>query len=121
MHAGYILLGRPWQFDRKAILDRFKNRHSFVKDNRTITLVPLTPRQVYKDQVKLKRENELKTNCESESSKKEDEKESESKKESGKKKESERKKNSEKKKECEKKIESGENERKTKKTSEFLC
>jgi hypothetical protein len=52
-----------------------------VKDNRTITLIPLTPRQVYEDQVKLKRENELKTNCESESSKKEDEKGSESKKE----------------------------------------
>jgi hypothetical protein len=47
----------------------------------------LTPRQVYEDQVKLKRENELKKNCESESSKKEDEKESERKKESEKKKE----------------------------------
>jgi hypothetical protein len=80
MHAGHILLGRPWQFDRKAIHDRFKNRHSFVKDNRTITLLPLTARQVYEDQVKLKRENELKTNCESESSKKEDEKGSERKK-----------------------------------------
>jgi hypothetical protein len=103
MHAGHILLGRPWQFDTKAIHHVFKNRHSFVKDNRTITLVLLTPRQVYEDQVKLKRENELKTNCESESSKKEDKKESE------------------RKKECEKKIESVENERKTKKTSEFLC
>ena len=49
MHAGYILLGRPWQFDRKVNHDRFKNRHSFVKDNKTITLVPLTPRQVYED------------------------------------------------------------------------
>jgi hypothetical protein len=47
----------------------------------------LTPRQVYEDQVKLKRENELKKNCETESSKKEDEKESERKKESEKKKE----------------------------------
>jgi hypothetical protein len=111
MHAGHILLGRPWQFDRKAIHDGFKNRHSFVKGNRTITLIPFTPRQVYEDQVKLKRENELKTNCESESSKKEDEKGSESKKESEKKKESERKKESEKQKKCEK---SGENERKAK-------
>jgi hypothetical protein len=42
MHVGHILLGRLWQFDRKAIHDGFKNRHSFVKDNRTITLVPLT-------------------------------------------------------------------------------
>jgi hypothetical protein len=72
---------------RKAIHDGFKNRYSFVKDSRTVTLVPLTPRQVYEDQVKLKRENELNKNCETESSKKEDEKESERKKESEKKKE----------------------------------
>ena len=80
MHAGHILLGRPWQFDRKVNLDGFKNRHSFVKDNKIITLVPLTLRQVYEDQMKLKRENELKKNCETESSKKDDEKESEKKK-----------------------------------------
>jgi hypothetical protein len=98
MHAGHILLGRPWQFDRKATHDGFKKRHSFVKDNKTITLVPLTSRQVYEDQLKLKRENELKRNYESKSSKKVDERESESKKESEKKKESERKKESEKKK-----------------------
>jgi hypothetical protein len=55
IHAGHKLLGRQRQFDRKAIHDRFKNRHSFVKDNRTVTFVPLTPRQVYEDQVKLKR------------------------------------------------------------------
>ena len=60
MHAGHILLGRPWQFDRKVNHDEFKNRHSFVKDNKTITLVPLTPRQVYEDQMKLKKENDLK-------------------------------------------------------------
>ena len=60
MHVGHILLGRPWQFDRKVNHDEFKNMHSFVKDNKTINLVPLTPRQVYKDQMKLDRENELK-------------------------------------------------------------
>ena len=59
-HMGHILLGKPWQFDRKVIHGGFKNRHSFAKDNKTITLVPLTPRQVYEDQMKLKRENELK-------------------------------------------------------------
>ena len=32
MHAGHILLGRPWQFDRNVNYDRFKNRYSFVKD-----------------------------------------------------------------------------------------
>ena len=60
MHMGHILLGKPWQFDRKVIHGGFKNRHSFAKDNKTITLIPLTPRQVYEDQMKLKRENELK-------------------------------------------------------------
>ena len=60
MHVGHILLGRPWQFDNKVNHDSFKNMHSFVKENKTITLVPLTPRQVYEDQMKLKRENELK-------------------------------------------------------------
>jgi hypothetical protein len=59
-HAGHILLGRPWQFDRKVTHDGLKNRYSFVKDSRTVTLVLLTPRQVYEDQMKLKRENELK-------------------------------------------------------------
>jgi hypothetical protein len=87
MHAGHILLGRPWQFGWKVTHDGFKNRYSFVKDSRIVTLVLLTPRQVYEDQVKLKRENELKKNCETESSKKEVEKESERKKESEKKKE----------------------------------
>ena len=44
MHVSYILLGRLWQFDRNVNHDGFKNRHSFVKDNKLITLVPLTPR-----------------------------------------------------------------------------
>ena len=109
MHAGHILLGRSWQFDRRVNHDRFKNRHSFIKDSKTITLVPLTPRQVYEDQMKLKRENDLQKNCDTESSKTDDEKESE------------RKKKSEQKKESEKKIESGKSKRKTKKTMEFLC
>ena len=33
MHVGHILLGKPWQFDRKVNHDGFKNRHSFVKDD----------------------------------------------------------------------------------------
>ena len=70
MHAGHILLGRPWQFDRKVNHDGFKNKYSFVKDNKTITLVPLAPRQVYEDQMKLKRENDLQKNYDTKSSKK---------------------------------------------------
>ena len=83
MHAIHILLGRLWQFHRKVNHDGFKNRHSFAKDNKTITLVLLTLRQVYEDQMKLKRENDVKKKkCEIESSKKDDEKESEREKES---------------------------------------
>ena len=49
MRAGHILLGKPWQYDRKVIHDGFKNRYSFVKDGKSVTLVPLTPKQVYED------------------------------------------------------------------------
>ncbi|KAJ7002777.1 hypothetical protein NC653_008093 [Populus alba x Populus x berolinensis] len=46
MHASHLLLGRPWQFDRKAVHDGFRNRFTMVKDGKTITLVPLSPKQV---------------------------------------------------------------------------
>jgi hypothetical protein len=58
MHASHLLLGRPQQFDRKAIYDGFRNRFTIVKDGKTITLVPLSPKQVYGDQMILKRECE---------------------------------------------------------------
>ncbi|XP_022897524.1 uncharacterized protein LOC111411203 [Olea europaea var. sylvestris] len=58
MQAEHILLGRPWQYDRKAMHDEYKNRYSFIKDGRIITLVPLTQTQVYEDQVKLRNEEE---------------------------------------------------------------
>jgi hypothetical protein len=44
MQASHILLGRPWQYDRKEIHDGVKNRYTTVKDGKTITLVPLTPK-----------------------------------------------------------------------------
>jgi len=58
MQASHILMGRPWQYDRKAIYDGVKNRYTIVKDGKTITLVPLTSKQVYDDQIKLKSEHE---------------------------------------------------------------
>ncbi|XP_022867108.1 uncharacterized protein LOC111386857, partial [Olea europaea var. sylvestris] len=58
MQAGHILLGRPWQFDRKVTHDGNRNRYNFVKDGRSITLAPLTPDQVYEDQIKLRNEKE---------------------------------------------------------------
>jgi hypothetical protein len=49
MYASHLLLGHPWQFDRKAIHDGFRNTFTIVKDSKTITLVPLSPKQVYAD------------------------------------------------------------------------
>ena len=60
MHAGHILLGRPWQFDRLVKHDGFTNKYSLVYNQRAITLVPLTLKQVYEDQVKLRKESEQK-------------------------------------------------------------
>ena len=56
MHAGHILLGRPWQFDRKVSHDGFLNRYSFVHDGRKVTLTPLSPKEVYADQCKIEKE-----------------------------------------------------------------
>jgi hypothetical protein len=58
MHASHLLLGRPWQFDWKAIHDGFRNRFTIVKDGKTITFEPFSPKQVYDDQMKLKKECE---------------------------------------------------------------
>ena len=49
MQAGHLLLGRPWQFDKKVKYDCFTNKYSFVHNQWTVTLVPLTPSQVYED------------------------------------------------------------------------
>ncbi|XP_061344655.1 uncharacterized protein LOC133290574 [Gastrolobium bilobum] len=40
MDACHILLGRPWQFDRKMRHNGFKNTYTFKKDGLTITLGP---------------------------------------------------------------------------------
>jgi hypothetical protein len=55
MHATHLLLRRPWQFDRKAKHDGFKNRYSLENDGRIYTLAPLSPKQVYEDQNQLKK------------------------------------------------------------------
>ncbi|KAH6835927.1 D111/G-patch domain-containing protein [Perilla frutescens var. hirtella] len=50
MEASHILLGRPWQFDRKAIHDGFANTYTVTRDERTTRLWPLTPKDVNEDQ-----------------------------------------------------------------------
>ena len=39
----HLLLGRPWQYDRKVIYDGFKNIYTFRKDGHKIALAPLKP------------------------------------------------------------------------------
>ena len=60
MHAGHIRLRRPSEFDKKAIKDGFTKKYSFVMNNKHITLVHLTPKHVYEEQLKLKGESERK-------------------------------------------------------------
>jgi hypothetical protein len=60
MHACHLLLGRPWQYDRWATHNGFTNKYSLTPNRQPITLVPLTPKQVREDQLKLQRSNENK-------------------------------------------------------------
>jgi len=46
IHATHLLLGRLWQFNRKAKHDELKNMYSLKEDGKTFTLVPLSLRQV---------------------------------------------------------------------------
>ena len=41
MDACHLLLGRPWQYDRKFIHDGGKNTYTFWKDGSKIILLPL--------------------------------------------------------------------------------
>ncbi|XP_071694756.1 uncharacterized protein [Rutidosis leptorrhynchoides] len=45
MDACHILLGRPWQYDRKTKHDGYQNTYSFYKDGVNVTLVPLDTRK----------------------------------------------------------------------------
>ncbi|KAJ9180993.1 hypothetical protein P3X46_009170 [Hevea brasiliensis] len=51
MNASHLLLGRPWQFDRRAVHDGFKNTYSFMKDGKRIVLAPLSPQQIHQEQL----------------------------------------------------------------------
>ena len=76
MYVFYILLDKPWQFDRRANHNGFKNRFSFMKDKKLVTFVPLTTKQVYEDQVRLMQEcDSKKTEKEKERKEKQEEKE----------------------------------------------
>ena len=52
MHAGHLLLGRPWQFDRRVLHNGYINHYTFEKDGKKITLVPLSPKEVYEGELR---------------------------------------------------------------------
>ena len=73
MHVGDLLLGRPWQFDRRVMYDGYANRYSFTHNGRKTTLVPLSPKDVFIDHCKLEKkrqEADAKAEIEKESSEK---------------------------------------------------
>ena len=53
MEATYILLGRPWKFDRKPFHDGHANKFTFSFQGKKITLLPLSPREVNEDQLQM--------------------------------------------------------------------
>ncbi|XP_024007253.1 uncharacterized protein LOC112083458 [Eutrema salsugineum] len=61
MEAGHILLGRPWQYDQRAVHDGFTNKHSFKFKGRKVTLAPLSFREVYLDQLRLEQNSKGKS------------------------------------------------------------
>ncbi|XP_056852801.1 uncharacterized protein LOC130502007 [Raphanus sativus] len=59
MEASHILLGRPWQFDRRVTHNGFTNKHTFEFNGKKTTLVPLTPKEVHQDQLQLQKKKEI--------------------------------------------------------------
>ena len=55
MHVGHLLLGRPWQYDRKVQHDGFQNHYSFLMEGSVITLAPLSHREAHEYQLNIKR------------------------------------------------------------------
>ncbi|XP_048624001.1 uncharacterized protein LOC125592687 [Brassica napus] len=55
LEASHILLGRPWQYDKRSVHDGFTNRYTFIHKEKQVTLAPMTPQEVHQDQMHLKK------------------------------------------------------------------
>jgi len=51
----HILLGKPWQYDRKVLHDGLTNKMSFNFQGHKVILKPLSPKEVHEDQMKMKK------------------------------------------------------------------
>ena len=49
MDATHLLLGRPWQFDRRVLHDGFLNTYMFTFHGKRVTLLPLSPSEILQD------------------------------------------------------------------------
>ncbi|RDY08405.1 hypothetical protein CR513_07368, partial [Mucuna pruriens] len=58
MEAWHILLGHPWQFDYKVTHNGYTNHFSFIYNKLKTTLAPLSPKQVFVVQIKMKKAKE---------------------------------------------------------------
>ena len=58
MEACHILLGRPWQFDKKTLHDGLTNEISFTHKYKKFVLSPLPHSQVVKDQIQMKQKRD---------------------------------------------------------------
>lgn len=55
VQISHLLLGYPRQFNRRVKHDGYTYKYSFIINKNHITLVPMTPREVYEDQVIMQR------------------------------------------------------------------
>jgi len=60
IEATHILLGRPWQFNKKTLHDGLTNDISFTFHRHKITLKSFSPREVHENQIKMKNKRERK-------------------------------------------------------------
>ncbi|KAL4319494.1 hypothetical protein GQ457_18G009550 [Hibiscus cannabinus] len=54
MDACHLLLRRSWQYDRRVLHHCFTNRYSFDHEGKKVILTPMSPNEVYEDQIRLK-------------------------------------------------------------------
>ena len=59
MEVGHLLLGRPWQYDRKIIYNGLSNEITLTHLGTNFVLHPQTPSQVAKEQLTMKNKRDM--------------------------------------------------------------
>ena len=59
MEATHILLGMPWKYDRKTLHDGLTNKNFFHFQGHKIIMKSLSPKEVNKDQIKMKEKKKI--------------------------------------------------------------